>query len=248
MTIRFPNESSEYRAARDKLLEEEVALRRQMEAVAAARRALPEGGPIPTDYVFDGEGPNGEPAKVKLSELFGDKSSLVVYSMMFPRDPDDTRPGASSGATAELPLLDSPCPSCTALLDQLDGSARHVAPLLSFVVVGRAPFERLQTFAKERGWRNLRFVSAAANDFTRDYHGQNEGGANRPMLNVFTKNAGQIRHFWGSEMLYAPGDPGQDPRHVGTLEPSWNILDLTREGRGEHWDELLDYPGEHCCH
>jgi predicted dithiol-disulfide oxidoreductase (DUF899 family) len=65
-----------------------------------------------------------------------------------------------------------------------------------------------------------------------------------PMMNVFHREGGeggQIRHFWGSEMLYAPMDPGQDPRHMGTLEPLWNILDLTPEGRGADWHEQLSY-------
>jgi len=248
MHITFPGESAAYRAARARLLEQEVALRRQMEAVAAARRELPPGGLVPTDYVFEGEGPSGSVAKLRLSELFGGKRSLVVYSMMFPRDPGDARPGADTGATARLPLVEAPCPSCTALLDQLDGAAGHVAPHVAFVVSAGTSFDRLETFAGERGWRRLRLVSAAGNTFTRDYHGQSETGASRPMLNVFSKNGDEIRHFWGSEMLYAGADPGQDPRHVGPLEPSWNIFDLTREGRGEDWDELLRYPDDPRCH
>ena len=51
--IAFPGESAEYRAARDRLLEQEIALRRATEAVATARRALPPGGLIPEDYVPD---------------------------------------------------------------------------------------------------------------------------------------------------------------------------------------------------
>jgi predicted dithiol-disulfide oxidoreductase (DUF899 family) len=145
-----------------------------------------------------------------------------------------------------LPLVEAPCPSCTAILDQLDGAARHVAPHLAFVVSARTSLANLKAFATERGWRHLALVSAKGNDFTRDYHGQDEAGASRPMLNVFTRQGDEIRHFWGSEILYAEPDPGQDPRHLGTLEPSWNMFDLTREGRGEHWDELLDYPGEGC--
>lgn len=39
--LNYPNESAEYREARNKLLAEEIALRRQIEAVAALRRALP---------------------------------------------------------------------------------------------------------------------------------------------------------------------------------------------------------------
>ena len=61
------------------------------------------------------------------------------------------------------------------------------------------------------------------------------------MLNVFTRDGDTIRHFWGTELLYAPSDPGQDPRHVGTIEPVWNIFDLTREGRSPDWIEQLEY-------
>jgi predicted dithiol-disulfide oxidoreductase (DUF899 family) len=61
------------------------------------------------------------------------------------------------------------------------------------------------------------------------------------MLNVFHRDAETIRHFWGSELFYAPTDAGQDPRHVGTIEPVWNLFDLTPEGRGADWDEQLRY-------
>ena len=40
MRTMFPGESAEYRAARDRLLAQEIELRRTMEAVAAARREL----------------------------------------------------------------------------------------------------------------------------------------------------------------------------------------------------------------
>jgi predicted dithiol-disulfide oxidoreductase (DUF899 family) len=59
MGIRFPGESEEYRAARDRLLQQEIDLRRAMEDVAAARRRLPPGGPVPEDYVFRGRGTDG---------------------------------------------------------------------------------------------------------------------------------------------------------------------------------------------
>src|SRR5215470_19029198 len=128
MAIAFPGESTEYRAARNRLLEQEIELRRVMEAVAEARRRLPPGGVVPQDYVFHGQGPGGAPAEVRLSELFapgGD--SLVIYSMMFPRAPDDDSQGPATGRTALLPLAEGPCPSCTAFLDQLDGAAEHAA-------------------------------------------------------------------------------------------------------------------------
>ena len=97
MDVTFPGESAEYRAARNELLAKEIDLRRQMEAVAAERRNLPPGGEVPEDYVFEGEGPDGTPMNVRLSELFAPgKDSLAIYSFMFPRDPEDDR--ARTGA------------------------------------------------------------------------------------------------------------------------------------------------------
>src|SRR4051795_11173486 len=99
MSVAFPGESAEYRAARDRLLAEEIELRRAMERVAAARRELPPGGAVPEDYVFEGAGPAGAAVPVRLSELFAPgHDSLVVYSFMFPRHPNDDRPGAQDGA------------------------------------------------------------------------------------------------------------------------------------------------------
>jgi predicted dithiol-disulfide oxidoreductase (DUF899 family) len=242
MTTTFPGESTEYRAARERLLEQEIELRRIMEAVAAARRELPPGGLVPEDYVFQGAGADGTPTDVRLSELFASgKDSLVIYSFMFPRDPGDERPGPPTGETALLPLEDGPCPSCVALLDQLDGSVEHVAQHANFAVVAKAPLPRVLTFAEERGWRRLRLLSSATNNYNRDYLGETEEGDQRPMLNVFHRDGDTIRHFWASELFYAPTEPGQDPRHVGTLEPLWNLFDLTREGRPTGWDEQLSY-------
>ena len=205
------------------------------------RRALPPGGPAPEDYVFLGGGPDGRVARVRLSDLFAPgKDSLVIYSFMFPRDPEDDSPGPVSGETARLPLAEGPCPSCTALLDQLDGAFLHAASHLNLAVVAKAPPDRILTFAKERGWRHLRLLSSAGNTYNRDYLGETADGRQRPMLNVFHREGQTIRHFWGSELLYADADPGQDPRHVGTLEPLWNLFDLTPEGRPD-WDEQLSY-------
>jgi predicted dithiol-disulfide oxidoreductase (DUF899 family) len=242
MSITFPGESAEYRAARDRLLEQEIELRRAMESAAAARRALPPGGVVPEDYVFPGAGPDGAPRDVKLSELFGPgKRSLIIYNFMFPRDPSDDRPGPDHGATARLPLLESPCPSCTALLDQLDGVAEHVGAHVDLVAVAKSPLPRVLGFAADRGWHRLRVLSSEGNNYNRDYFGESANGAQQPMLNVFVRDGDTIRHFWGSELLFAPTEPGQDPRHVGTIEPLWNLFDLTPDGRGRDWEEQLSY-------
>jgi predicted dithiol-disulfide oxidoreductase (DUF899 family) len=242
MGIAFPGESAEYRAARNRLLRQEIELRRSMEAVAAARRRLPPGGVVPQDYVFRTVGPGGSPAEVRLSELFAPgRDSLVIYSMMFPRAGDDDRPGPHDGQTALLPLAEGPCPSCSAFLDQLEGAAEHASQRVNLAVSGKAPIERISTFAAERGWRRLRLLSSAGTTYNRDYLAETVDGEQQPMLNVFHRHGNTIRHFWSSELFYAATEPGQEPRHVGTIEPLWNLFDLTPEGRGTDWDEQLSY-------
>jgi predicted dithiol-disulfide oxidoreductase (DUF899 family) len=242
MSVKFPGESAGYRAARDRLLEQEVELRRTMEAVAASRRSLPPGGMVPEDYLFDGAGADGALTLVRLSQLFEPgKRSLVIYSFMFPRDPEDESPGPPTGQTALLPLREGPCPSCTALLDQLDGAAGHAGQHTNLVVVAKAPLPRVLVFANERGWRYLRLLSSANNTYNRDYLAETSEGTQTPMLNVFQQDGEMIRHFWGSELFYAPTEPGQEPRHVATLEPLWNLFDLTPEGRPPNWHEQLAY-------
>ena len=241
MGIAFPGESEEYRAARNRLLEQEIALRRQTEAVAAARRALPPGGEIPQDYTFEEQGSDGESVEVRMSELFAPgKESLAIYSFMFPRYPDDDRAGPASEELRHLPLAKTPCPSCTAFLDQLDTAMRHAGQLVNLVAAAEAPVGQLTAFAGERGWRTLRLVSNAGNSYKKDYNADYEGHG-MPMLNVFHRDGRTIRHFWGSELFWAEPDPGQDPRHVGTLETLWNLLDLTPEGRPADWHEQLIY-------
>jgi predicted dithiol-disulfide oxidoreductase (DUF899 family) len=100
----------------------------------------------------------------------------VIYNFMFPRDPGDTSPGPATGKTALLPLTESPCPSCSALLDQLDAAAEHARQHLNFAVVAKASLQRLLTFGEERGWRRLRLLSSAANTYNRDYHGETADG------------------------------------------------------------------------
>jgi predicted dithiol-disulfide oxidoreductase (DUF899 family) len=246
MSVTFPNESPSYRAARSALLEQEIALRRQMEAVAVARRALPMGGEAPQDYVFDGLGPTDQPAKVKLSELFRPGTdTLLIYHYMFPRYKTDTREAASSGETARLPKAEQPCPSCTALLDQLDAAVPHFeAGGGNFAIVAKASLDRLLGVARDRGWRHSRLLSAANNTFKRDYNSEDAEGQQDAFMTVFKRERdGAIRFFWASELNSAPRDPGQDPRALGPLEPFWNMFDLTPAGRPD-FQEQLQYD---CC-
>ena len=221
--MKFPNESKAYRAARQKLLRAEIALRTRTEAVAAMRRKLPAGGAVAEDYVFE-ELENGKPKKIHLSELFANGDTLVAYSYMYG------------------PKMAKPCPMCTSMLDALNGNARHIAQRTSLVVIAKSPIGRILDFARSRGWSNLRFVSSAGNGYNRDYHGEGPDGSQWPMMNVFVRRKGAIRHFWGSELLGAKAEPGQNGRHVDMVWPLWNALDLTPEGRGD-WYPKLDYSG-----
>ena len=216
----FPNEARPYRAARGRLLRAEMALRRQIEKVAAMRRKLPIGGKVPQDYAFE----EGEPPrKVKLSELFGERDTLVAYSFMYG------------------PRMQKACPMCTSMLDSLNGNARYIAQRVSLVVIARSPVARILEYARGRGWSNLRLLSSAGNDYNRDYRGEDANGAQWPMLNVFVRRRGAIRHFYGTELLFAKAEPGQDNRHIDMIWPLWNLLDFTPEGRGRDWYPQLQY-------
>jgi predicted dithiol-disulfide oxidoreductase (DUF899 family) len=245
MGMSFPNETPEYRSARDALLRSEIALRRQMEAVAEQLRALPPGGAVPEDYVFERMGADGVTENVTLSELFGEGDTLLVYHYMFPRHSRDDRPGPATGAFADLPLQEGPCASCTALIDMWEGTMPHFKGLGGkLVIVAKAPIERLSSFAKQKGWQHTRLLSAANNRFRRDYGGDGPDGEPVPIITVFAKDAdGTIRLHWASELVHEESEPGQDMRHLGTVEPLWTLFDLTPNGRPMA-DEQMDYP---CC-
>ena len=213
----YPNDSAEYRDARTALLAEEIELRRHIERVATQRRALPAGGE-PRDYQF-----NDEAGKtVGLSDLFGIHDTLVTYFWMFG------------------PQRERPCPMCTAFLGAVDIPSRDISQRVAIAVIGRSPVARQLAFARERGWRNLKFYATVGDDFARDYRGLAPDGSEWPALDVWVKREGQVRHFWGSE-LGGTADPGQDPRGAPDPTPLWNILDLTPAGRGTDWYPKLDY-------
>jgi predicted dithiol-disulfide oxidoreductase (DUF899 family) len=214
----FPNESSEYRQARNALLAEEIELRRHIEHVAALRRTLPAGGVVPEDYVFE-----GRDGAARLSQLFGDKDTLVIYSMMFG------------------PQRESACPMCTAMLTSWEGTARNLRERVALAVTARSPVERLLDFKKERGWQNLQIYSDTKGDYTRAYVSADDGDV--PGLSVFTRFDNTVRHFWSGEMSDEMADPGQDPRGAPDVDPLWTILDLTPAGRGATWYPKLEYAG-----
>src|SRR5262245_25841291 len=148
--LRYPNESREYRAARESLLREEQELVAKTKSVAEKRRNLPAGGQLKEDYVFQwaNDGKLGQP--VKVSELFGDKNTLLLYSFMFG------------------PNWDNPCPSCTSLMDGFDRSWYQVSRDAAFVAIAKAPARRINAWAKQRQWSQIALVSGFHSTYQAD--------------------------------------------------------------------------------
>jgi predicted dithiol-disulfide oxidoreductase (DUF899 family) len=202
---RYPNESQEYRDTRDALLKDEEELTRKLKSVAGKRRQLPLGGQLKEDYVFHwaSDGKVGKP--VRFSELFGDKNSLLFYSWMFG------------------PARDKPCPSCTSLMDGFDRTWYSVAQTAAFAAIAKAPAERVNAWAKERGWSQIPLVSGSQSSYQADYKCQGETeDMQLPVMHVFTKREGRIFHFCGTETMM---------NHVDTVWPYWNLMDFTPENR-----------------
>jgi len=214
---RFPNETDSYHAARDTLLTAEIELRAKVEEVAALRRSLPLGGALKEDYVLT-EGPadlsaGAAETQTRFSELFAPgKDTLIVYSFMYPEG-------------------GNPCPACTSLIDGLDGLAPHVTERVNFTVFAKTPVAVFRTWARERGWRNVRLLSTNATSYNTDYVTERDGKSQIPIINVFKRTPDGIFHTWGSELFYAPAAEGQHPRHADMIWPVWNLLDMTPEGR-----------------
>lgn len=213
---RHPNESADYRRARQALLVEEIELRRQIERVAELRRALPDGGEVTKAYVFE-----GEHGKAAFADLFGDKQTLVVYSYMFG------------------PQREQPCPMCTSFMSTWEAKLPDIEQRVAFAFVARSPIARLIAAKKARGWTRHKIYSDTAGDYTRDY--VSAADADVPGYSVFIRRDGRIRHFWSGEMGMGTADPGQDPRGAPDMDPLWTILDTTPEGRGKDWYPKLGY-------
>ncbi|HEX7605719.1 MAG TPA: DUF899 family protein [Usitatibacter sp.] len=201
----YPNESKAYRKAREALLKDEQELVNRVKALAAKRRKLPLGGQLQEDYVFQWANDGKVGKSVKFSELFGDKKTLLLYSFMYG------------------PNWDNPCPSCTSLMDGFDRSSYQVTRDAAFVAIAKAPAEKINAWAKKRGWSQIAMVSGFESPFQSDYKCQGESDDMQwPVMHVFRKQGGKIHHFWATEL---------DSNHVDTVWPYWNLMDFTPEGR-----------------
>jgi predicted dithiol-disulfide oxidoreductase (DUF899 family) len=201
----YPNETKEYRDARDSLLKDEQALVAKVKSVAAKRRKLPVGGKLKEDYVFQWANDGKVGKNVRFSELFGDKDTLLFYSWMYG------------------PNWDNPCPSCTSLMDGFDRSSYQVTRDAAFVAIAKAPVDKINAWAKKRGWSQIALVSGSESPYQADYKCQGDSDDMQlPVMHVFRKKDGKIFHFWGTETM---------ENHVDTVWPYWNLMDFTPEGR-----------------
>jgi predicted dithiol-disulfide oxidoreductase (DUF899 family) len=176
--VRHPNESAEYRRARQSLLIEEIELRRHIERVAQMRRALPPGGEVTKAYAFE-----GEHGRVTFPELFGDKQTLVVYSYMFG------------------PQRDQPCPMCTSFMSTWEAKLADVEQRIALVFVARSPIARLVAAKKAGGWTRHTILSDASGDYTRDYVSAEDadvpGTASSRGATARSAISGRARWEWG---------------------------------------------------
>lgn len=222
---RLTNEPREYLQKREELRLAEMEMFRNIERVAALRRALPAGAEV-TDYVFQ-EGPrdlaasDGPIGSVRLSELFsGPERALIVYHFMY----------GKRNSTA--------CPMCTMWIDTFNGVAPHLAQNLDLAIVAAADPATLRAYGRARGWHNLRLLSAGDNTFKFDLRSEDAEGRQDSAISVFTRDEkGKVRHFYTTHPWL---DEDMNERGIDLLQPVYNMLDLTPHGRGT-WYASLDY-------
>ncbi|HSQ96046.1 MAG: DUF899 family protein [Croceibacterium sp.] len=214
---RWIGESADYRQARTALLADEIALRRQIQRVAERRRALPPG-PVAENYRFRDEQGN----EIGLADLFGEHDTLFTYLWMY--GPERKRP----------------CPMCTSFVGSLDIPARDIEQRLSIAIIGRSPVARQLAFARERGWRNLKFYQPIGEDFARDFQWIVDGDEWAQVL-VWKRDGEQARLFWAAEGGFETADPGFDPHLAPDPTPLWTVLDWTPDGRAADWYPKLEY-------
>ena len=190
---------------------------------------MPRGGLVPEDYRFEQASDGRE---VRFSELFeAGKDTLVIYSFMFPRYSGDTRPGPAGGETARLALVETPCASCTSILDSLDGAASHLDRVINLVVVAKSDPERIRTFARERGWTPFAAAVLSRQHLQPRLQGRDTGGRADADSERLCPRRRPVAPTWSSELLYAPRHEGMEARHVDSIWPIWNVLDVTAHGR-----------------
>lgn len=222
MTLPQIVSQDEWLAARKALLAKEKEATRVRDALRAERQVLPMVQ-IDKAYVFDG--PDG---KVTLLELFDGQRQLIVQHFMF--DPE----------------WDDGCPSCSYAVDDLGpGHLPHLQEKnTAYVVVSRAPLEKLEAWKARKGW-NVPWVSSYESDFSYDFHASIDPSVAPVMVNF--RNETEIAQAGmapfegelpGYSVFLRDGDSifhtySTFARGVELLNSSTQFLDLTPLGRQE---------------
>jgi predicted dithiol-disulfide oxidoreductase (DUF899 family) len=198
----------------------EKAFTRLRDEVSRSRRALP-WVKVDKEYIF--EGPDGQES---LGDLFEGRSQLIVYHFMF-------APDWAWG-----------CPSCSFLVDHIDGTLIHLAHRnVTLRVVSRAPLPHIQAFQNRMGWK-FKWMSSFANDFNYD-HGVSFV-PDRVVDGMVTYNyvthdyaEGMIEEGHGTSVFYKEADGtvyhtySSYARGCDLLIGTYNYLDLVPKGRDE---------------
>jgi predicted dithiol-disulfide oxidoreductase (DUF899 family) len=117
---------------------------------------------------------------VRLSELFGDKDTLIVIHNM----------GRA-------------CPACTMWADGYNGVLAHLEDRAAFVVTSPDDPATQAAFAASRGWR-FRMVSHQGTNFAADMGYRGDSGGWMPGISVFKKQGGRVLRV--SDQPLGPGD------------------------------------------
>ena len=191
----------EWQAARDSLLVKEKAHTRAKDALSAERRRLPM---VEVDAGYRFDGPEGE---VTLLDLFEGRRQLIVQHFMFHPD------------------WEKGCPGCTSSVNDIG----TIAPLLdrdtSFVLVARAPLEKLLAYRDKMGW-DFPWVSSGGNTFNQDFGVTSETGDEMPGLSCFLRDGEKVYH------TYFTTGRGVEPVII-----HFGFLDMTPYGRQEDWED-----------
>ena len=231
MTLPMIATRDEWLAERKDLLEREKEMTRARDELNTARRNLPMVE-IAKDYTF--EGPDGA---VRLVDLFEGRAQLIVYHFMF--DPE----------------WEDGCSSCTAGTDELSAGFLdhlHVRDT-SYVMVSRAPFEKLERWRAKQGW-DIPWYSSFGTDFNYDFGVTIDESVTPGEYNFRTKAEFEAKgdtEFFGSDQPFEmPGMTcflqvdgrvyltySQFARGLESTGGSYYFLDLTALGRQEEWEE-----------
>lgn len=229
--MRIPNvvTREEWLEARKAHLKSEKALTRMRDLVAADRARLP-WVKVEKDYVF-----NGPEGNVRLVDLFGRNSQLIVHHFMWRHD------------------LDLGCPSCSLMADHAEGALVHLENHdVSYVRISRAPLQKLMAYNKRMGW-TAPWVSSWASDFNFDYgvsFREEDMASGRITYNYATVAPfGNMTELHGMS-VFAKGADGAAyhtystyGRGVEEVVGAFIYLDMTPKGRNE--TEIMDWVKRH---